>query len=469
MLQAVLQSGLEIPVVRLQAVEPGGLVGSPPGHFNLLADPGEPGQVAFSQQRLLSNVLQPAPSVLPDRLQHPVAGPPAPGVCEDYRLLHQPGQHLEDLLRREVRAAADELGSLQLEAVGEDRQPAPEDAFALGQQLEAPIDRGVQRLVPAAGGPAARAQQPEAIPEPVDYMVHGQRPQAHGGQLDGQRNALEAAAELRDGVRVASVDLEARLNGRRPLQEQLHRVVLQQGLLRRRSVAGRHAQRRHRQDHLALDAERLPAGDQHLEAARGSQEPVEEDGAGVDQVLAVVKHKEQPGVRQVIGEHADQPAAGEVPEAERGGHHRGHQGGVSQLTQLHESGPVGKRPLQLCGHPRGQPRLARPARPGQREKARALEQPPRLGDLPPPPHKAVQVDRQAVPERRGCGGGHEPTLRARPRPVKDSKKDDCLPLLTGGVGMGSFQSQPMNRSAPSLSYFSGVSWSSSSNTSATSS
>ena len=70
---------------------------------------------------------------------------------------------------------------------------------------------------------------------------------------------------------LSSVEPEAGLHGRGAIAEQPHRF----GLARRRGVAGvRERQGRHREHALASNAERLSAGDEHLDvegSARGAR------------------------------------------------------------------------------------------------------------------------------------------------------------------------------------------------------
>jgi hypothetical protein len=66
----------------------------------------------------------------------------------------------------------------------------------------------------------------------------GQRAHARGGELDGQRHAVEAPADLVDGRAVGRGEREAGLRRPRPLGEQLGRLVVGEGRHEPRRLAG---------------------------------------------------------------------------------------------------------------------------------------------------------------------------------------------------------------------------------------
>ena len=73
----------------------------------------------------------------------------------------------------EAVARADLLGRLQLEAAGEDREPAEQQLLVRLEQVVAPLERRGQRLLPGRRGVAAAAQQAEAVVEPVRRSPRG--------------------------------------------------------------------------------------------------------------------------------------------------------------------------------------------------------------------------------------------------------------------------------------------------------
>ncbi len=59
-----------------------------------------------------------------------------------------------------------------------------------------------QRLMAFQTAPRAD-QQPEPVVEAITHFDDGHRLQARGGQLDRQRDSVEATADLGDGVGIA--------------------------------------------------------------------------------------------------------------------------------------------------------------------------------------------------------------------------------------------------------------------------
>ena len=75
------------------------------------------------------------------------------------------------------------------------------------QQRVAPFERGPQRRVP--GDLATPTEQGERLAQPLGDLGRLEVRDASGGKLQGERNAVEATADLHDGRRVAGVEDEA--------------------------------------------------------------------------------------------------------------------------------------------------------------------------------------------------------------------------------------------------------------------
>jgi hypothetical protein len=80
----------------------------------------------------------------------------------------------------------------------------------------APADRRPQRLVAWQGVAPAAGQQPEAVLEPGQQLPGGEGAQPARGQLDGERDAVQASAQLQDVRPVAVVQRELRVRPRGP-------------------------------------------------------------------------------------------------------------------------------------------------------------------------------------------------------------------------------------------------------------
>jgi hypothetical protein len=207
-LQAVVQGQLDVGVLALQAGEPGHLARADPVGLGPRDQVLVPAQVPFAHHRVLAYLTQFLLAELAHRLQHPVPDGAAVLLPDQDRLAHQRGQHVQQALVGRVAARADGLGGVQLEAAGEHRGAGPEQLLGRGAQVVAPVDAGPQRLLPGGHAPQGGGEQVIPVGQALGDLLRGQRPQPDGGQLDGQRQAVQAVADLHHGVLVADGQLE---------------------------------------------------------------------------------------------------------------------------------------------------------------------------------------------------------------------------------------------------------------------
>ena len=120
-----------------------------------------------------------------------------------------------------------------------------------GQQVPAPVDERLERLLARQGGPPAAGQQPEPVAQALEDLADGQDRHARRGQLDGQRDAVETLADLGHDRRIGGRQLEPGATAIGALGEESHRVRGGQGL-ERPGCGGLVVQR-------ALRRERVPA------------------------------------------------------------------------------------------------------------------------------------------------------------------------------------------------------------------
>ena len=264
---------------------------------------------------------------LPDRVEHPVA--PAGEVEQAL---------LDERLQGVEIGAADLLGSLQRGAPREDCEGAEERLLLVGEQVVRPLHRRPQRLL-ARVGVATAPEQVEPLREPAQDLTRGKSLRAGGGELDGQRERVEARAQL--------ADLLGRLE-LRPLAEERHGVGL--------------GERRHGELDLAPHAQQLAAGREHGEVGAGGEERRELAGGG-DHVLEVVEQHEQLALADVVGEP--------VLRAERPGDRLRHQAGIAQRGELDPEDPRVVVGNERAGGLDRQTCLAGAARAGERQEARA--------------------------------------------------------------------------------------------------
>ena len=190
--------------------------------------------------RLLAACRKPLTGVLPDRLEHPEA------LC---RVAEE--ALVDQRLQRVEVHPGDRVGRLHRAAAAEDGQSGEQPLLVGLEQFVAPLDGGAQRLLARIGVPPA-LEQVEPPRQPLEDLLGRQHARARRRQLQGEREVVQAAAKLDDGV----VRRQPRA-----LAEQLHRLRLRE--------------RRNRVVDLTVDTQELPAGDHQLQVRAALQQPAE--------------------------------------------------------------------------------------------------------------------------------------------------------------------------------------------------
>ncbi len=205
----------------------------------------------------------------------------------------------------------------------------------------APVNGGVQRPLPRRRRPVAGRQPLETAAEAGRDLLDGQHPYPGRGELNGQWHAIKRPAERRYRRGIARPDGEAG-NGRgSTVGEQLHRLV--DGQVNGRQRAGRRGrQRRHLEDDLRRDAQRLAARRYHPQPRRARQQPLTQPRGRVDHLLAVVQRQQQPARRERGGERLDQRAAAFLHHPDGRCHPGYDEIGLLQVAKLDEPHPVGE-------------------------------------------------------------------------------------------------------------------------------
>jgi len=147
--------------------------------------------------------------------------------------------------------------------------------------------------VPRLRSAATADQQAETIVEVGCYDFHSQRSRAGGREFDGQRNAVQAPADCRDGRCNGLVRLKVRVRSAHPRDEQLNRAISQQ-ILDILGTLSRHGERRHPVKILIRCSQRLAARRHHMCCRVGPQQGFGHARRGVDHVLATIEHEQEP-------------------------------------------------------------------------------------------------------------------------------------------------------------------------------
>ena len=357
--------------------------------------------------------MQPFLRVLAHRLQQPVAL--APGVHHDERLFDQGDQEVDGAGFARVAAVAHGSCSLQRPAAREHRQALQKGALGSRQQVVAPVDRGAQRLVVRHGGRVALGEQAEALVQSRGDLVHRKRIHARRRELDGERDAVETPADVRDGRGVAAIHVERVLRPARAVDEEAHRLRSRKPL----EIEGRRripvrsiepigdGERRHRVGRLARHAKALAAGGEDAQRPARLQQPLGELRARPRQVLAVVQDEQQPAVRHMSFERLGKRSPGGFLDPEHRGHGLRHQPLVGERCELHEPHAIGVVDERDGRHLEGQAGLAGAARAGERHEPRGAQEPRDLFQLALASDETVERRGQVVVAlaRRGRGTG----------------------------------------------------------------
>jgi len=152
------------------------------------------------------------------------------------------------------------------------------------------------------GGAAAAAQQPEAVVQPSEHVVHRQHMEPGRRQLDSQRQPVQLPTDRHHRGRILRAQQETRLHRLCALHEQPHRVRLPQQIQVRFCRRPRHGvgyrEHGHGPDRLLRDPQRELAGGQDPQPRAGLQQPGGQGGAGRHDMLAVVQDQQQaPGLQ----------------------------------------------------------------------------------------------------------------------------------------------------------------------------
>ena len=180
---------------------------------------------------------------------------------------------------------ADALGELHREAAAEDAEPAEDRALRLLEQAMAPFHRRAQRLVAAQRGARSGREQAEAF---AQAAVHGaQAEQRHPcrRELDCQRQPVELAADVDRERQVGIGELEARRRGAHARLEEKQCAVTAR--IRNLRVV-RHVERLDTDLLLGLHPQRFLARGQHAQPGSGFEQPFDQHGERLEQMLAVV-------------------------------------------------------------------------------------------------------------------------------------------------------------------------------------
>ena len=209
------------------------------------------------------------------------------------------------------------------------------------EQVVAPGDRVAHRALPRRQVAAAAGQQGQPLLEPGQERRRRQDLHPGRGKLDGQRQAVEAAADGGDGGGVCCSQREVRQARLRALDEERDRGDPRQLL---ESAAERSAAGSGRGGTGNSRSPRTCSGSRLVARMVSSGQAASKRGhvrRGLQHLLAVVEDEQQPLAGEVSGQRVAQRLPGDLPHAERGGNRRYDERRIGQRREIDEEDAIG--------------------------------------------------------------------------------------------------------------------------------
>ncbi len=229
------------------------------------------------------------------------------------------------------------------------------------------------------GSAPAGHLQPKAAVEQADQILNAKGAYPCGGDLDGQRIAVEFATDGADCRHISIVELKAGVEGAHAFHKQAHTRPGQGFAGTQARLFVRHLQRRQVVHPFAFGAQRFAAGGQHVALWGAAQQGFHGVGGGRQHVFAVIQHQQQTAVGQGRRDAVERVIADRL-DAQGAGEYAGHPLPAGGGRQVHKAGVQRERTGQLAGHRQGDGGFADAARAGEGDEALAEQLVGKAGD-----------------------------------------------------------------------------------------
>ena len=257
-----------------------------------------PGPMALDACRQLTSITELSLGVLPHHLEHAEAGGLARRLGRHQGLVDETTEHVDDVADRGHGG-----GGIEVEAAREHGQTTERDALVVEQEVVTPVEGGGQGLLAVRMAAPATGEDGERIAQAGGELCDREVDDTHGGQLEGEGDAVETATDLGDRGGGGGIEHEARRRVPRSLDEQLDGFETSQTV--GRVVISRKLERGHPPGDLAGVPERLAARGQDDEIGASRQELGGQGDDGVEDVLAVVENEQDRPARELVDERGD--------------------------------------------------------------------------------------------------------------------------------------------------------------------
>jgi len=248
----------------------------------------EVGCMAPSRCHKFACVVQAKACVLTEGLEQAEA---ARRLDQDQRSINHAGNHVG----RTGRGGffADRLDGFDIEGAGEDAEMSECTLFPLIEQVIAPVQRRLERLLAYRHRGWSSHQQPEAVDEARQHLLERHVSEACGGKLQSQRDSVQAAAQLGHGRCILVGQQQGPVDEPGPLDEQPHGVARPESIRPWSGANCGHWQPAHLHDLFTWHSEKLPAGGDQSQVRAISEQPYDGRCAGVEQMLAIVNDSQR--------------------------------------------------------------------------------------------------------------------------------------------------------------------------------
>ena len=289
--------------------------------------------MASGQDAFLAGRLKLDGRELADRLEH---GPAFRQLRmrDDQRGASKVAEHWRDVVICIGQSAAHRDDRLRGPAPCECREPSEQAALVASEQVEAPLQRGAERLVARRCCPPSVGQQREPVGKPGEHAAERSVTQGRRGQLDCQWYPVQLGHDAGDIGGVVIGELELRVDRAGSVHEQAHRLGGGGLGCPFDPVRFHYRQWAQAPHHLALDVERLPARGQDHQVRAVPGEALGEVRHGVEQVLAVVQHQESHLVGHCLDEDVVHAPPWHLCDTGGLGNSPGYRRGIRQRRQL---------------------------------------------------------------------------------------------------------------------------------------
>ncbi len=216
-------------------------------------------------------------------------------------------------------------------------------------------------------------EQGEAVPQPRQHCRGREDRAPCRGQLDRQRQAVQAAADLPNDPKLLASGRKVRLDPVCPLDEQPDRGVLGQIDARSLDVEVGHRERWHGEDLLPADVERAPTGYQNPQPRTSAEQVAHRRGRG-DDLLEVVEQQEDGLVLEVGRERLGERTSANRREAQPLAHRGEDEVGIREWSEGDEEHSVGEHWTGLTRNLHRETGFAGARWAGQRQQSRCRQE-----------------------------------------------------------------------------------------------